>query len=236
MNRRASFIAIVSLSFFLCEPVLAQTSTNYRIPSDVQAAGGGDAAKSTNYVLMDTIGEPNIGQSGTPNYTLNAGYRQTLQTFISLSGPSNLSIGTIAGTGQKTASGSFTVTTDATAGYSLSWQASAVVMDSGTDTIAAFTPTVANVPDTWTINATDSEWGGRLRNDSTDSAAEWGNDGAGKNWLNVATSSRIVVSRTTRTAVAGSSEYLEFRAEIGASKIQLPGTYNVTVTMTAVSL
>jgi hypothetical protein len=185
---------------------------------------------------MDTIGEPNIGDSATASYRLNAGYRQTLETFISLSGPSSVNIGSIAGTGQQTNSGTWIVTTDAMAGYSLSWSASAAAMDSGTDTIAAFTPSVANTPDTWTVAATDSEWGGRVRSTSTDTAAEWGTDASSEKYLNVSTSSRVLVTRTTRTALAGSNEIVQFRAEIGASKIQLPGTYNVTVTMTATSL
>lgn len=211
-------------------------SNTYRIPSDVQAVGGGDDAKSNNYMLIDTIGEPNIGDSESNNYGLNAGYRQTLETFISISGPATINLGTVTGTGQRTASGTFVVITDAPAGYSLAWQASAATMNSGGDTIAAFTPTTPNVPDTWSVNAADSEWGGRLRSSSTDTAAEWGTDNSTDKWLNVATSSRTIVTRNTRTTVAGSDQILQFRGEVGSSHIQPNGTYTVTVTLTATSL
>ncbi len=211
-------------------------SNTYRIPSDVNAAGGGEEAKSNNYMLIDTIGEPNIGDSESNNYGLNAGYRQTLETFISISGPPTIDLGTITGTGQRSASGTFVVITDAQAGYSLAWQASSATMISGSDSIAAFTPATPNVPDTWTVASADSEWGGRLRSSSTDSAAEWGTDNSTDKWLNVATSSRTIVTRGTRTSVAGSSEILDFRGEVGSSHIQPNGTYTVTVTLTATSL
>lgn len=236
MHLRLAIIALL-LAFWVT-PVLADpaATANYRIPSDVQAVGGGDAAKSGNYVLLDTIGEPNIGDSGTANYKLNAGYRQTLETFISISGPATVNLGTIAGTGMQTGSGVWTVITDATAGYSLAWQASAATMTSGSDTVAAYTPVSANVPEAWSIVSTDSEWGGRLASVSTDAAAEWGTDVSSEKYLNVATSSRVVTTRTSRTSITGSLEKFMFRAEVGASKIQLPGTYTVTVTLTATSL
>jgi hypothetical protein len=52
----------------------------------------------------------------------------------------------------------------------------------------------------------------------------------------VATSSRTIVSRSTRTSVSGSTEYVQFRAEVGSTAIQPDGSYSVTVTLTAVSL
>jgi len=117
--RRTAALALALL--WAASPALAQQSTNYTMPSDAQGAGGGEEAKSTNYKLEDTIGEQSIGQSATANYELNAGYRQTIKTYISLSGPPTVAIGTITGNGQKTASGTWTVVTDADAGYTLSW-------------------------------------------------------------------------------------------------------------------
>ena len=238
---RTSFAVIAglaTLSLTLSIPLAHADpqSNTYRIPSDVNAAGGGEDAKSSNYVLFDTLGEPNIGTSGSSNYALNAGYRQTLVTFISISGPPTINIGTIAGTGQQTGSGTYTVITDAAAGYTLAWQAASATMISGSDTVAAFTPASANVPDTWSVASTDSEWGSRVRSSSTDTAAEWGTDNSTDKWLNVATSSRTVVTRSSRTSLSGSDEILQFRAEVGSTKIQPSGTYTVTVTLTATSL
>lgn len=125
---RKQRLAFVLLAMFICSQmtplVFAQGSTNYRIPSDVQGAGGGDEAKSSNYMLLDTIGEPNIGPSRTANYDVNAGYRQREDgTFISLNCSPTVDLGTIIGNGQNTNDGTCTVITDAAAGYSLQWTA-----------------------------------------------------------------------------------------------------------------
>jgi hypothetical protein len=228
-------LASFAVLLFTAGQVFAQAgSNNYRVPSDVQAVGGGDGAKSGNYVLLDTIGEGNISTGTSTNYSINAGYRQT--TYLSLSGPATVNVGTIVGTGQQTGSGIWLVTTDATAGYSLSWQATAANMTAGSDSVAPFTPTTVNVPDTWTIAAADSEWGGRVSSTSTDTETEWGTDLGTEYWLNVSTTPRVIVDRATRTPIAGSSEKIFFRGEVGTSKIQPTGIYTVTVILTAVSL
>jgi hypothetical protein len=97
-------------------------STNYLMPTDVQPVGGGEAAKSTNYVLNDTIGEVNIGPSRGTSYDLNAGYRQTTESSISMNCDGTVALGTVTGNGQRTGSGTCVVTTDSPAGYQLTWQ------------------------------------------------------------------------------------------------------------------
>ncbi len=210
-------------------------STNYQIPSDVQGSGGGDEAKSSNYTLLDTIGEGAIGPSGSTNYYINAGYRQP-GDYLSLSCATPLDIGTINFYGQTDASTTCTVVTDAEAGYSLSWEASSAAMIFGSYSLNAFTPTVANTPSTWTVSSGTGAWGGRVKSTSTDTAVEWGTDGVSEKWLNVATSSRTIVSRGTRTTGSGSVQLVQFRAEVGSMAIQPAGIYTVTVTLTAVSL
>jgi hypothetical protein len=230
------FLVPLSLAPVVLAQQQRQKSTNYIIPTDVQPVGGGEAAKSTNYVLDDTIGEANIGESETVNYLLNAGYRQTLETYIAISCGTSVSIGTIAFTGQRTGSGSCNIITDAAAGYSLSWTATGASMVSGANTIGAYTPAVANTPETWYVAPVASEWGGRLRSNSTDAAAEWGTDGSSDKWLNIATSARTIVTRSSRTDVSGSTEIIQYRTEIGAQKNQPTGNYSVGVTVTATSL
>jgi hypothetical protein len=219
-------------------------ATNYQIPTDVQAVGGGEAGKSTNYILDDTIGESNIGFGRSNTYDLNAGYRQTTDAFLSLSCGGSVALGSISATGQITGSGTCLVATDADAGYALSWRvttgsggtSTGYMISENEDVIAPFNPAIAGTPQTWSVSATDSRWGARLRSSSTDTDAKWGADGSSDAWLNVGTGSYTVVARATRTSVAGSSEILQFRAEIGASKVQPPGTYQTTVEMTATSL
>lgn len=97
-------------------------TTNYQIPSDVVSSGGGDGAKSTNYLLDDTIGESNIGFGRSNNYDLNAGYRQPDGgTFLAMGCEDLTNIGTITFTGQATADNTCTVITDNDAGYALTW-------------------------------------------------------------------------------------------------------------------
>lgn len=220
-------------------------STNYVIPADSQDAGGGENAVSNNYVLDDTIGEATIGTSVSTHYELDAGFRQAVATFISLRCTTNVGLPAITLNGQSTGSGTCVVTTDAEAGYSLSWQ---VVTGSGgtntgymisqfEDTIAPFTPNTANTPDDWSILPSRSEWGGRLRSSSTDTAVEWGTDGSSDKWLDVGTNSaRTIVTRSSPTDPSGSNEILQFRVGVGAAKNQPSGNYSATIVMTALSL
>lgn len=125
--RRTGSIVIV-LSLLIVQVANAQTvrpkATNYVMPTDVQPVGGGEKAKSTKYYLDDTIGEANIGAGRSDNYDINAGYRQTSDNaYIAMACDNVASLGTLSYTGQANGSATCTVTTDADAGYSLSWRA-----------------------------------------------------------------------------------------------------------------
>ncbi len=215
------------------------------MPSDVQAVGGGEAAKSTLYMLDDTVGEANIGPSRSNTYDLNAGYRQTVaDAYIALTCDDTTDLGTLVSTGQKTGNISCTVITDAEAGYNLAWVVSTGSGGTSTgyliseleNTIAPFTPTVAGTPQTWSVANNDARWGGRLSSTSTDTDVKWGTDSVSEKYLNVGTGSYTIVSRATRTSVSGSIELLQMRAEIGSTKVQALGTYKATVTLTASAL
>lgn len=218
-------------------------STNYRIKPDVINSGGQDLSKSSNYLLSDSLGEPIVGYGASNDYILDSGYRQpSAADVLAMTCSPVAVIGTIAGTGQKTGSGTCVVYSDASNGYNLGW---AVLTGSGgtntgylinqyNDTIAPFTPAVSNVPETWSIAAAASEWGGRLRSSSTDTASEWGTDTSSELWLNIRTSNRTIVTRATPTPLAGSTEIVQFRSDVGASKLQPTGTYQTSVTFTVV--
>lgn len=223
-------------------------TTNYQIPSDVVSSGGGDGAKSTNYLLDDTIGESNIGFGRSLSYDLNAGYRQPNGgTYLALTCDPITSLGTITFTGQATADGTCTVVTDNDAGYALTWQ---VRTGSGgvgtgylisttpphTDRIAPFSPTVPGTPQTWSVAANTARWGGRLRSSSTDTDVKWGTDLVSDKWLNVGTGSYTVVSRSSRTSVSGSVEVFQYRTEVAPNAIVPNGLYQTTVTLTASAL
>ncbi len=151
--RRAGSIALLLLLGGTLVQVHAQQirpeSANYEMITDVQPAGGGDKAKSTLYILDDTIGEGNIGESDSANYTLNAGYRNGAEgTFISLNCNTSAALGTLTRTGDTsvntcgqtgycaTNKTSCTVVTDVSMGYTLSW-----IVATGTGSAGARTGT-----------------------------------------------------------------------------------------------
>lgn len=237
---------LIGLAFLITQVAHAQTvrprADTYWMPSDVQPTGGGEAAKSTLYRLDDTIGESNIGFGRSNTYDINAGYRQV--TVLAFACDDAASLGTIAFAGQKTATTTCSVITDADAGYALSWRVTTGSGGTNTgylineieDVIAPFDPTVEGTPQTWTVADVDARWGGRLSSASDDTDVKWGTDNASEKWLNVGTGSYTIVTRSSRTEVTGSSELVQFRAEVGAQKIQSPGTYRSAVEITAAAL
>lgn len=247
--RRTGYTSIVLLAVLVAQTAFAQNirpkATNYQMPSDVQAVGGGEGAKSTLYLLDDTVGEANIGPSRSDTFDLNAGYRQTVaDAFISLACDDSVDLGTLSITGQKTGNISCTVITDAEAGYSLAWNvttgsggtSTGYLINETENTIAPFDPSVEGTPETWSVANNDARWGGRLSSTSTDTDVKWGTDSVDEKFLNVGTGSYTVVSRSSRTSISGSTQLLQFRAEIGATKIQPPGTYQAVVELTASAL
>lgn len=216
----------------------ASASTNYKFRRDVIASGGGEFALSSNYKLSDTIGEVGAGFVRSDNYELEGGYRHSDDSFISLACFTTLDLGTIPGFGQATGEANCTVIADDDAGYTLSWQVTTgsggtqtgYMINQFENTIGPFTPAIDGTPETWSIATTDSEWGARLKSSSTDIDAQWGTDSVDEKWLNVGSGSSVeVVSRSTRTAVLGSTETFQFRAEVGTEKIQEKGTYDVLI-------
>lgn len=246
---RRSLIIVAGI-FLLCGQLAhAQTvrpkADTYQMTTDVQAVGGGEEAQSTLYMLDDTIGESNIGFGRSDTYDLNAGYRQTVSdAYLALTCDDSTDLGFVIPTGQKTGNITCTVATDAEAGYNLAWLVTTGSGGTNTgyliseleNTVAPFHPTVAGTPETWSVAPNDARWGGRLSSTSTDTDPKWGVDGVSEKWLNVGTGSYTIVTRSTRTSLAGSTQVFNFRAEIGSLKIQRPGTYRATVTFTASAL
>lgn len=219
------------------------SSTDYIInPDSINFMGIGDAS-STNYQLGDTGGEVATGVSTSTNYTNEAGFwHMAMDYHIAISSPGDVTMGAISGHGQSdlaTNSATWNIDTDNPAGYSLTWQASSATMNSGGDTIAAYTPAIADTPETWSVAVSDSEWGAHLGASSTSvDTGVWGllDTYAGGKWLNVKTSDFQIASRATRTDPAGDDEIVFFGAEVGSSKHQPSGNYTVNVTVTATTL
>lgn len=233
----------LSLFLFVGSVYADQVGSDYRIGTDVIDAGGVDLSKSNNYLLSDSIGESVVGSGIGTDYQIDSGYRQpSASDFLAMSCGGSVSVGSVVGTGQKTGSGACTVVTDASSGYALGW---AVLSGSGgvntgslinqyNDVISPYTPSVANVPEAWSLGASSAAWGGRIRSSSTDTALEWGIDLVSEKWLNIRTSNRVVITRSNSTPLSGSTEIFQFRSEVGSSAFKPTGAYRTTVTFTVV--
>ena len=191
-------------------------------------------------------GNYEVSNSPTPTDT-----NLDINATISISCDDTVTMATITGTGY---SGSVTgpgatneadcnIKTINSAGYQLAWQASTSYMENTNgDRIGAYTPATSDTPEVWSVEASMSEWGARVKSSSTDpdltAGAIWGitGDTYGGRFLNVGTSSFTVANRATETDQTGSNETILFGAEIGSNKFQPTGTYTTSVTMTATTL
>ncbi len=245
----------ISLFFFLIIlipfAVLAEmTSNSYMIESDVIGSFG-DSSNSTSYQLEDTGGETATEDMTSASYELRSGFWPAAMDYhISIACDSNVNMGEIAGTGQSnlgTNDATCTVRTDNPTGYNLSFNSETnSMLNESNDTIAAYTPTAEGSPEQWSVAASASEWGARLKKTGTTTydSSKWGVAAGSESyisgdvyWHNVTDSGSFnIVTKNSETGEAGDTEVLQFGAEVGANKIQPTGTYDVDVTVTAVSL
>lgn len=221
-------------------------SSSYRIESDsVNFAGG--LSTSTNYNLESSAGEMATGDLGSTNFNLSAGYLQMVTTFISMSAPSNVTmLPAIAGITGGVADGetTVTVTTDSSAGYSLSISAEqSPSLTNGGDSMADYIP-VGNPDFTFTTGSTDAHFG--YSPEGVDVSERFldngGVCGVGSLetslacWDGLDTAEEIVARRTSANTPNGSTTTINFRTGIGGSANQPEGTYTATTTLTALPL
>ena len=225
-------------------------SDNYKIEKDSINFGGMDDGQSTNYKLSDTMGEIGTGFSESSTYQVNAGYRQMSETYLAITSPTDVTMspdigGVSGGTGNGQAV--WTVTTDSSGGYSLDIKASsASALQSGANSFADYTLAVAGTPDyTWSVVAADSEFGftpegndivSKFKDNGTDACNTGSNDTADKCWSNFSISYENIASSSDPNHPDGTATTVKFRAESGTSHLQVEGSYQATVTVTAVAL
>lgn len=240
----------VALLFFwlLAEPVLGQMSSgSYKIPSDSINVGGRESSSSS-YKTFDTTGEIATGTSSSTNYKNNAGFIQTLQTYLAISSPADVTLtpsisGVSGGTG--TGSATWNVTTDNAAGYTLSIKAdTSPALASAGDSFADYTPVGANPDYTWSIASTDSEFGytpegvdiAQAFKDNGSSCNVSTGDTADRCWFGFSTSDKEIARRTSGNHPNGTTTTVKMQAEAGADRIQLNGSYTATVEVTLLAL
>ncbi len=225
-------------------------STNYRIDTDSVNSGGLDVSTSSNYGLLDTIGEIATEFSSSTNYNIYAGYRQTLsvESTISISSPADVNLGSINGLtgGSATASSTWLVTTDSPAGYSLSIKASTnPALKSSISSFADYT-LVGDPEFTFSIISTASEFGftpegvdivARFKDNGSSACNTGSSDTADRCWDAFSTTDASISSKNSSNYPSGSTTTVKYRAEVGSSKIQDSGSdYSATITVTAITL
>lgn len=175
-----------------------------------------------------------------------------------------VSLGSLTAGTSRSASGSCIAITNGAAGYTLRWQMTTGSGGFGTGhlnsyiknastpggrggyQIRAMHPTAAGTPQTFdtiahgcpSCAATEVRWGGRIRANSTSQGGagmpDFGTDTAQK-FLNVGTGSVVSLVKTTApTAIAGDTEYVQFKAIAGASNVNAASTYKARVYMTII--
>jgi len=221
-------------------------STTYKITQDSINLGGADGG-STNYKLNDTLGESGTGDSNSTNYYMHAGYWQMGESSISISTPSPLvmtSMGGLSG-GSSEGTMSWTVTTDNSAGYSMSIASTtAPALKSAVDSLSDYVPAGSD-PDYNFINLPANSTFG-FSPEGTDTITRFKDNGSicnsgtsettGKCWDGLSTTPKIIAGSGTSNHPSGVVVTARLRAESGASHVQTSGVYNVTLVATATAL
>ncbi len=250
---KGKLFKLVALVFLLIFPLFATDSqaqmsgTLYKIPLDSINVGGADGS-STSYDLFDTVGEIASGDSNSSSYGLNAGFIGAQLTYLAISSGSDVSMSpAIAGVsgGSGNGSTSWTVTTDNPAGYSLSVKASTnPALQSLGGTFADYTTAGADPDFSWSVAAADSEYGFtpegvdiiQKYKDNGSACNTGSSDTVDKCWDKLTTTDKQIASRANGNHPSGTLTTLKMQAEVGSSHIQPNGTYDATITVTAIAL
>lgn len=161
--------SLIFCFFLFSESVLASSSANYRIESDVIGIGG-NSSGSASYNISDTLGQPVVGLGASTNYKVQDGFWHTVNFSISLAIDSqNLSLGTIMPGTPVSGQTTISVITDAWGGYDLlASQNHAMTHTDAVTTIADYSCSITS-PCTWsgqglgfTVNlgtSVEAKWG-----------------------------------------------------------------------------
>ncbi len=244
----------ISLTFLMVGLFLNQAdgfvseSTNYRLQKDSLNVGG-IFSSSPNYRLEDTLGEAGTGVIASTNYIFSGGYQaMDSDSYISLSGPTTINLSPAldaeAG-GQANGSGTWSVVTNSSGGYSLSIKANnSPALVSGGNSFADYSPATADPDFVWSVAANDSSFGFSVA--GSDIVSRFVDDGsacnAGSNqttdrcWDGLDTIDKTIATAGVANAPAGEDTVVNLRAEIGSSKSQPAGNYQAVLTITAIAL
>ena len=223
-----------------------RSSTNFQIERDSVNAGGA-LGTSSSFILNDTVGEVASGRGTSTNFILEAGFQQQPEITLTLTGGADVvmdaSIGGVSG-GVSNGSTSVNASTDGAAGYQLTIVASQdPAMQSGSDTIADYSPAGANPDVNFITGSSDahlafSPFGTNLASRYLTNGSSCGSGSASTTacWDGLSTTPVTIASAAGANAPAGATTTIYFKVGVGGSVIQPPGTYVATTTVTLLSL
>lgn len=245
-----SFIIGVTLllgSFSFVSHAQVRSSSNYQLQSDSINLGGG-LSTSTNYIQESTIGEIATGRSTSSNFSLQAGYQQMQEVFLSLAGGGAVTMDpALPGITGGTSNGSttFTVITDSPAGYQLTIQAEndPAMRRADLVSIADYTPTGA-ADFTFSVPAAAAEFG--FTPEGVDIATAFQDNGATCGvgggdtslacWAGLSTTATEIARSSGSNHPTGATTTIRFRVGITSGAGVETGVYTATTTVTALPL
>lgn len=118
-NTKLNIIGAILLALILPNSAFAQySSPNYRIDQTFFGTGGELDSSSANYRAKTTVGELGVGNTGSANYQLYAGFNTTDDPFLEfvVTG-ANIDLGYLSTSQVKTATGNFSIRAWQTNGY-----------------------------------------------------------------------------------------------------------------------
>lgn len=234
---------------FLLLPIVAfaqvMESSNYKIQSD-SINFGGALSDSTNFSLEDTLGEVATGISSSSNYSISAGYQAMVNSYVSISSPSDISLSSIGGLsgGESNGSAIWTVTTSNPNGYVLYVKASTNPALKSVDSSFDDYVTVGGDPDfNFTISSSESAFGFSPEgNDIVDRFRDNGaicntssSDTTDSCWDKFSTSDTLIASSDSANTPSGETTTVKVKAKIGSARNQDEGSYTATITATALA-
>ncbi|MDZ7612137.1 MAG: hypothetical protein U5L10_05215 [Candidatus Moranbacteria bacterium] len=159
----------------------------------------------------------------------------TVSGVISISSPADVSLSPdIPGTGSADGSATWKVETNNSSGWKLEVNADAspAMTDGSGNSFADYTESTAGVPENWSVDSADSEFGFSASGDYAESEYS-----SGSNYEGFEGTSKIqVASDGSITPGGGADTTVHFKAEAGSDKNQPQGEYSATITATASTL
>lgn len=172
---------------------------------------------------------------GAPSASDTVTVSVTVDDYISISNPGDVTLANIAGTGGSTEnSATWTVATNNDAGYKLEVSAAgAPALNKSGDSFADFVDGGSPIP--LAVAASDSAFGFSTQGNATP-AGLWGDPAGGSgNYHSFQGDSAIEVANNgNETAGEDTTHYS--RAEVGSSHLQVSGLYAANLTVTATTL